>query len=327
MKSLRYLAIVLTALGLLFALTALTAAAQGVSNTSPTTAAVIDGQTHQIAANSSLWYRFDYAGDRSHITVTLPNGNGSGLAFNVFTPAQIGDWWDTKPIGRGTAYQINCETGEPQPNGQCQSNDLTWDGQFNAPGTYYVEVVNTTGSPLNFQLTIQGTGVTLAPIPAATQPATASAPTAAPPTPAPTATAAPATATNTDPGHALALPAGLINLPANGSLWYQFSYSGDRSQIVITLPGGNASGVRFNVWTPQQVGDWWEQNPIGRGTAQAINCDTGKPQTNGACQSNDLDWSGNFNAAGTYYVQVINTNTTPVTAQLLVQGSGVNASQ
>src|SRR5262249_8690212 len=97
------------------------------------------------------------------ITITLVNGTNSGVSFDVFTPSQIGDWWDEHPIGRGTPQAINCATGLPEDNGGCQANDLTWVGDFNDSGTYYVEVVNSTDAILNAQVTIQGSGVALAP--------------------------------------------------------------------------------------------------------------------------------------------------------------------
>ena len=76
------------------------AVGEPVTNTDPDHAYALDGQVHSIAANSSLWYRFDYAGYRSQITVTLLYAANSGLAFNVYTPAQISDWWEAKPISR-----------------------------------------------------------------------------------------------------------------------------------------------------------------------------------------------------------------------------------
>ena len=92
-----------------------------------------------------------------------------------------------------------------------------------------------------------------------------------------------------------------------------------RPVVTIRLPNGNASGLHFNVYTPAQIGDWWNETPIGRGTGQALNCDTGVPEVNGACQSDDLTWVGNFNEAGTYYVQVVNGNPDPISAPLSLQ--------
>lgn len=150
----------------------------------PGTAAYLDNQVHPIAPGASLWYRFDYVGDRSQITLKLLWGNGSGIAFAVLTPEQARQWWDVTPVGRGTAQMLDCETGEPSDTGECPSDDLTWIGRFNAPGTYFVQVVNHNPGPASFQLTIEGTGVMLAaPAPAAT--AAPTAPIAPPPSPNP----------------------------------------------------------------------------------------------------------------------------------------------
>lgn len=151
------------AAGLVFAATA---RAEG-PNTQPATASYINGQPQSIPANSAQWYKFDYKGDKSQVTVLMPNGANTLVAFNVYTPEQAQSWWDgsTKPIGRGTAYQIDCETGEENYMGQCQSNNLKWVGQFNFPGTFYVQVVNYNTGTANFKLTVEGTGVSVGAVP------------------------------------------------------------------------------------------------------------------------------------------------------------------
>jgi hypothetical protein len=298
----------------MLSVTALSAGAAAPGNNFPGGASNVDNQSHAILANSALWYSFEYSGDRSTITLTMPNANGSGVGFNVFTPSQITDWWSEAPIGRGTAQAINCDTGVPEDNGACQSADLTWVGEFNEAGTYYVEVTNNNSNTANFQLSMQGTGISSVP--------PAAAPAAAPAHPGvggnSVAPAAPA-AINADPGHAAAIANASETFGANASQWYSFGYSGDRSEMTLTLQNGNASGLHFNVYTPAQIGDWWNETPIGRGTGQAINCDTGAPEVGGACQSDDLTWVGNFNEAGTYYVQVVNGNSDSITAPLSLQ--------
>jgi hypothetical protein len=333
MKAIRLGTMALAVLALSLGVSAFPAAA-APGNTFPGAAAYIDNQTHAIAPNASLWYRFDYAGDRSTITITMPNATNTGVAFNVFTPSQIGDWWDEHPIGRGTPQAVNCGTGLPQNNGGCQAVDLTWIGDFNAGGTYYVEVVNDNVDMMNFQLMIQGSGVTLAsPVAAssagASQGTTPSTTTAKPAIPAPSGAPpkVPGVSGNIDPGHATVIDNQGHMIPANSSLWYRFNYAGDRSAITVTLANGTNSGLGFNVFTPAQVGDWWDEKPVGRGTAQTVNCDTGQPDESGGCQAYDLSWIGDFNASGTYYVQVVNNNANPMTAQLTIQGDGVTLGQ
>ncbi len=307
MKTLRYMTIVLAALALLFSVNVLTVAAAD-ANTAPAQAAYIDSQSHTIAANSALWYRFDYAGDLSQILITLPNGNASGLAFDVFTPTQVGDWWETAPVGRGN------------PHG----DDLIWSGNFNMPGTYYVEVINNTSSGMGFSMSIASTGVSLG---AATGQAGRGGAGVPAPAPALNYTPTGGPVMNTDPGHAAMMDNKAHTIAANTALWYTFNYAGDKSLITIVLPNGNVSGVQFNVWTAQGASDWWDLQPVGRGTAQSIDCTSGEPKDNTGCWSNDLNWNGKFDLSGTYYVQVINTNSTPMSAQLQIQGDGVALSQ
>lgn len=131
------------------------------TNTDNYHAAPIDGQPHNIPANAGLWYQFSYdagsRGDRPVVTVKLLNGSHSGVGFKVYAAAQAVTWWDsdTHPVGQGTSYAINCDTGEAQEGGGCQSNDLVWVGRFNFGGTFYVQVINDNSYPATFQLTIQ----------------------------------------------------------------------------------------------------------------------------------------------------------------------------
>ncbi len=118
-----------------------------MTNTDPGHALVIDNQTHTIPANTAVWYRFTYAGDKSDITITLPNGALNGLDFNVWTAQGASDWWDLTPVGRGTVHTT--------------SSDLDWVGLFDFPGTFYVQVINATPGALPAQIMIQGSGVTL----------------------------------------------------------------------------------------------------------------------------------------------------------------------
>ncbi len=138
----------------------------------------IDNQTHALGAVETQWFKFDYAGDKSPILLTLARGTESGIAFNVFTPAQ--NRFEDKPIGRGTPSQIDCETGEEVYWGECQSEDLKWAGQFNAGGTYLVQVINYNAFAREMTLTIQGDGVTLKSNPPAIAPPVLGPPTTLP---------------------------------------------------------------------------------------------------------------------------------------------------
>jgi hypothetical protein len=106
-----------------------------------------------------LWYRFIFQGGHSQIVIILANGGSGGLHFNVWTPAQIPNWWDPVPIGRGVTLKVDCVTGRVQANGSCDSSELVWVGKLNAGGTYYVQVSNPGPNPVDATLTVQGDGV------------------------------------------------------------------------------------------------------------------------------------------------------------------------
>jgi hypothetical protein len=130
------------------------------NNTGPATAALIWGQTETIPGNSSLWFRFDYAGDaasgqRDRVSIILPNGTDSGLEFKVWTPGQMSDWWELQPVGQGTPQEVRASNGTPADYGPSQSNDLSWTGTFGESGTYYIQVQNTNDYPMSFKLNEQ----------------------------------------------------------------------------------------------------------------------------------------------------------------------------
>ncbi len=325
MKQVRFLGLVAAMLALSFAASTFKAAAAGPTNTDPAHALAITTQSITIPANSALWFSFGYAGDRSLIMISLANGSNGRLAFDLWTPEQAAALTDEKPIGRGTVQNINCDSGVLQRSGDCQSDYLFWQGNFNAEGTYYVEAFNNQSSPVTTELMVNGTGVTLgsAPSTATSQPSNQRG------AAAPAASTGPAS--NLDLQHAASINNQPITIPANTTLWYKFAYAGstpgNRAPITITLWNGNSGHLAFDLWTPEQAADMTGEKTIGRGTVQNINCDTGIPRRNGDCQSDYLFWQGSFYTAGTYYAEVFNNNSNPVTAQLVVQGSGITLGQ
>lgn len=319
-KTMRLVTLVLALVALTLSAGALTAAA-APGNTFPGGSTPVDNQTHSISPNASLWYHFDYAGDRSMIMLTLVNGTHSGVGFDVFTPGQIGDWWSEAPIGRGTPQALNCSSGMPQTGGACQANDLNWVGNFPESGTYYVEVINNNPGTSTFQLTIAGSGVN---VNKQTTSTSMVAPTGTTPTTTTGNVAMNMTGLpNLDPGHAAIMDNHSHMIPGNAGLWYRFNYVVNRSEVTITMPNGTNSGLDFNVFASSQIGDWWSETPVGRGTAQAVNCFSTAPGVNGGCQSKDLSWKGNFNTNGTYYVEIVNNNSSAASAQLSIWGEGV----
>ena len=126
-------------------------------------ATYLDNQWHTIGPGATLWYAFDYAGDRTTVWITLVNGVQLGMSFNLYAPDKPSD----EPVGRGTSSLVNCNDGD-----RCPSPDLTWTGGTSSPGTYYVQVINNTLATKSFLLTITNGGVTLYPSAPAPVPAT-----------------------------------------------------------------------------------------------------------------------------------------------------------
>ncbi|MBI5653577.1 MAG: hypothetical protein HZC40_24480 [Chloroflexi bacterium] len=117
-------------------------------------ATYLDNQWHWIGPDATVWYAFDYAGDRTVVMLTLTNGVQLGMLFSVYAPDKPSD----QPIGRGTSSQVACNDG-----GRCQSPDLVWKGGTSSPGTYYVQVINKTSVAKSFLLWITNGSVTLYP--------------------------------------------------------------------------------------------------------------------------------------------------------------------
>lgn len=127
-----------------------------VQNDSPYTAIYVpDNREQNIPANSEMWYKFDYGGDKSRVFIVLYNGNVSGLWFAVFDPRQALRFTENKFVGRGMPQPVLCDTGK------CTGNDLVWVGSFAGPGTYYIRVTNPNAQPWTFKLHIEGSNINI----------------------------------------------------------------------------------------------------------------------------------------------------------------------
>ncbi len=302
MKALRIVGLVLVVVALLAGFGAMTVAADGpVVYAAPVSASYIDNQAHTIQPNSSVLYRFDYTIDtidglRPTTTITLLNGNVTGLTFAVWTPDMVTDMADNKPIGLGSTFNVGSDSGI------VQSTDLMWSGAFGASGSYYVQVTNPNSAAMSAQLMISGSGVSLAPI-AVT---------------GPSANAAQPGPNTDDPNKAVALNGASQTVPANSAMWFSFNYAvntdtGARPVQTITLANGTASGLSFQVYSPDLLNNWWQNAPIGSGTTEMV------AGENGMAPSADLTWTGAFGGSGTYYVRVINNSANAIPAVLTIQ--------
>lgn len=299
------LSTILLALLVGLSLSGATASAQAPGGTSPGNAIVITNQPRNILANQNLWFRFDYdASQHPAVTIQLVNGTNSGMHFEVWTPDAIANMANNSPIGYGAAFTLACPADAPLPNG-CQTKNLIWSGAFGDSGTYNVRVVNDSNVGGTAWVTIEGVEV---PIESATTPSVP---------PAPSTAILP---NIDDPGKASYIDNRQHLLAAGAATWYRFDYDAtDRPTKTVLLVNGNHSGVRFEVWTPDRLNNWWENKPVGRGTVYMIDCDTGEESETGACESMDLKWAGRFIFNWPVYVRVVNGNGHPTGFTLTIQ--------
>ncbi len=136
--------------------------AAGPSGAGPHDALMVTGQTQSIAANTSLWFYFDYVGDRTRAKVTLNTFGASNVQMGIYTPAQARAYLSdpgVKPVGVGT---------QPGSASADAIYDLTWLGGFNFAGRFFVAIANNNPAPVNFRLNITGDAVALGPTPTPT---------------------------------------------------------------------------------------------------------------------------------------------------------------
>ena len=120
----------------------------------PKRALFVTGTDQIIISRSKIWYRFEYLGDRSPISVAVNGFGVKDLEVLIYTPDQIGPNFTepTQPaVGRGGGNRT--QTG----------HDVFWTGAFPSGGTAYVAVVNNTTRAIVFRLGIAGTGVVTTP--------------------------------------------------------------------------------------------------------------------------------------------------------------------
>jgi len=228
MKVLRWL-IPFAVLALLLSVGAMAVSA---AESNPVGAPFVDNATHVINGNTTTWYRFDYAGNHSQITIRLVNAKDAGLAFQVYTPTLMDEWWKHDGVGAGSLKE----------------NDLLWTGNAPEQGIWYIKLINKNLAPVSFQLVVTGSDVAFGPIlPAIT--------TLSPTTPS---------VNNIDPNLAFLADATARVIPAKTALWYRYYYEGDHSQVTVNVPQGAYNRLRFHVHPPTQMTKWWDILPIGQ---------------------------------------------------------------
>lgn len=262
-----------------------------------------------LAAGESHWYSFEYLGDGSQIEIRMEPDSVDNASFSVWTPEQmrlLDAGGEVDPVGRGS---IDPYTG-------CC---LAWSGNFNTAGTYYI-LVEHTGNPAGvsyYTLEIAGEGVWFSEVTdedvgsqgGVSEEVEADMSAAE-------GDASAGVAAGTGPGDASAPVDEWRPVESGESHWYAFQYEGDGSQILIRTEIFPAGSVTFCLWTPEQI----RLRGLG-GEVEPIGCGSADPFAEGV-----LVWSGNFNAAGTYYVVVEYARSQPGTSHYLLDtcGDGVS---
>jgi hypothetical protein len=311
------------------------ASAQTPINTTPANAVYLDNQWHYIPPRTSLWFLFDYAGDRTIAEIILLDGNPKKLQFNVYSPAQISGHQDsTNPVGRGSAPQVNCDTGK------CLSNHILWKSASPEGGTYMIEVVNENPAGMPYLLAIVGGSVTLRvpppeppaqlvprTIPTPTTTLSTTTPITAPILPAPsltpTATIAALapmtetviTSTTLSGKVAFVLGSPMQGLAEYAQRWFSFGYPANPAQVEFSIPGGAESHLMMLLFVQEQNAASGNLRYIGEASAKPVPCSTG------ACPSRDLAWSGELSTPGVYYALVINNNPSPQSFEVIAIGT------
>jgi hypothetical protein len=207
------------------------------AGTDPVGAPYADNTAHTIAPNAILWYRFEYDGSHSQITIRLVNGKDDGLRFEVYSPTQMQEWWKDDSIGVGSP----------------EADDLVWSGNAHEGGTWFIKLMNDKGLPATFELNVTGEDVSFTP--------PSSVPVQAPKVIVPAFE-------NIEPTKALLVDSTEKVIPANSTLWYRFAYDGTYDQATLKIPNGWENRLRMHVHTPSQITKWWSSDvkPIGQGT-------------------------------------------------------------
>ena len=107
-------------------------------------------------------------------------------------------------------------------------------------------------------------------------------------------------------------------LAPDSTLWFQFTYGGDKTPLELRLLDGGAPDIHFALYTPDQM-------------AQLLGGDTVKPvgqttRINGEPEQ-EIHWNGNFNRYGNYYVEIDNPSALTLTIRLVAMGASVSFPQ
>jgi hypothetical protein len=258
--------------------------------TGPADALTPTGEWMPLAVGQQDWYAFDYDGGDTAVLVRMGTSPSGSATFTVWTPENVRQWVAGEkptPIGSGATSDLF-------------GSDLIWTGSFSFPGTYYIRVEQTGGSPGFYALSVSGKGVSFPP--AKVETAAVAAPAAAKAAPQakmaaePVAAAAKANA-GTGPDDALTPTGEWAPLAVGQQVWYELPQAGGGSTILARMAVDPKGSAGFKILTPDQVRLWaagQSFEPVGRGaTSDAF--------------GGDLVWTGSFKTPGAYYIVVEQT--------------------
>jgi Tol biopolymer transport system component len=175
---------ILAIAALIFTFTAPAILASTPTGASPIDPLMVPTSSQTIAANTTLWFYFDYtvsnsssgpgepggasggapkSNSNSKATITVDANGATGLQLAVYTPDQAKSWLTdatTLPVGRGTPY-LDTLT-------DAVTHDLYWSGAFNSTGRYLIGVTDSSAKNISFRMTVTGDSVTLYPAATAT---------------------------------------------------------------------------------------------------------------------------------------------------------------
>lgn len=286
MKVLKLFSVAL-ACGLFLSMGALTTRADA----EPFDAPYLDNQSHVLPARAATWYRFEFLVDHpawfcrfiacaerevfyGNIVIHLPGAARNGLQFEVYAPGQIGNWRNNDPVGRGNP----------------ENDELTWAGSSNENGVWYVRVVNDTPGALTYRFNVQGVRLLLSREAGATPTPTLSFYDQYEQSKRPTPTPTPLNVIPTEPSKAVNVDSQTHALAPRSEWWYVVTFPPGRDKLTLKLLDGGSNGLRFDMYAPERIGQWWKEDPLGRGNREGA----------------DLVWTGDRDASDKRYIRIVN---------------------
>ncbi|MCP4164961.1 MAG: hypothetical protein GY759_03585 [Chloroflexi bacterium] len=299
LRSIIRLVVVAGLVGILILMLPAIVSVAGPQGSGPDDVFAPEGAWEVLQSGEEVWYAFNYDGDSGQIMIHLDVEPNDGAEFTVHTPDQGKLWRE-----QGKLEQIG-SGGHDKHAG----SDLSWTGNFDSDGAYYVVVKGAEHrqAPFYYSLKVDGAGVSM---PLATaEPVVATASIVAAPEPVAVAE----TMAGYGPDDAMAPNGEWLELAEGEAHWYAMNYDGKEGQIQVNLSAEPAEGIKSSVRTPEEVKYWQDT-----GEMKACGCGAANSYEEG-----DLFWSGAFPNDGVYYLVVESDGDGSAFYALDIDGAGV----